>query len=101
MNTLMKRSLISIATLGLVVLGAMPALAQAIQLGDDIRIDLDRDRPDIQPRISSDGDRLDVEIYEEPRPATEIRIDDDGFAIEQTEPEPEQRLDLSVPLERE
>jgi hypothetical protein len=90
----------AVATISLII--ATPALAQIIQLGDDIRLDLSDDNErEIRPRISSDGDRLNLEVYEQEKPETEIRLSDDGLEIRETQPLPRQRLDLSIPLDEE
>jgi hypothetical protein len=86
-------------TVGLTI-GTAPALAQAIRLGNDIQIDLNRQKSELRPRISSDGDRVNVEIYEQPQPETRVRITNDGFDVREVQPQPEQRLELSVPLDQ-
>jgi hypothetical protein len=99
-KTRLKHSLFGLSALGFVLVGALPASAQAIRLGDGFEVDLNTPRGrEVQPRISSDGDRVNVEIYERPEPQTEIRIDEGQVEIRRTEQEPRQRLDLSVPVD--
>jgi hypothetical protein len=98
MKTLLQRSLFGLSALGLVLVGALPASAQAIRLGDDLEVDLTTPRErEVQPRVTSDGDRVNVEVYERPAPQTEIRVDQGQFEIRRTEQEPQQRLNLSIP----
>lgn len=98
----MRNQLISglgAALVGLTV-GTAPAFAQAIQLGDGIQINLGRQRSELRPRISSDGDRVNVEIYEQPKPETRVRISNEGLDVREVQPQPEQRIELSVPLDQ-
>lgn len=86
----------AIATLGFV--SAPPASALEIDLNGS-EIDLDDDDSDIRPRVSTDGDRLDVEVYEDPEPETRIDIGDDGVTLEQEQRRDRELIELSVPVE--
>ncbi|WP_416674290.1 hypothetical protein [Egbenema bharatensis] len=100
MKTVLKRGVLSLFVFGLALTGAVPASAQAIRLGDGFEVDLTTPRRrEVQPRISSDGDRVNVEIYERPEPQTEIRINENQVEIQRREQPPRQRLDLSIPVE--
>jgi hypothetical protein len=100
MQTLLKRGALSIFAFSLALTGAVPASAQAIRLGDSFEVDLTTPRQrEVQPRISSDGDRVNVEIYERPEPQTEIRINEGQVEIQRREQPLRQRLDLSVPVD--
>ncbi|HEY9626788.1 MAG TPA: hypothetical protein V6C84_05765 [Coleofasciculaceae cyanobacterium] len=98
MKTALKLSCLSAALTGLLLLDAAPTFAQEIQLGDGIRFDLDDDDSELRPRVSSDGDRVNLEVYEQPEPETRIRLSDEQVDIRQIDPPPEERLDLSIPL---
>ncbi|MBW4659628.1 MAG: hypothetical protein KME15_13210 [Drouetiella hepatica Uher 2000/2452] len=98
----MKNQLISClgaALMGLTV-GTVPASAQAIQLGDGLQINLGRQGSELRPRVSSDGDRVNVEIYEQPNPETRVRISNEGLDVREVQPQSEQRIELSVPLDQ-
>lgn len=99
MKSLLKTSFLCAALMGLAV-GATPAFAQAIQLGNGIQINSGRQESELRPRITSDGDRVNVEVYEQPKPETRIRISDEGLDIREVQPQPEQRLNLLVPLDQ-
>ncbi|MEO1132719.1 MAG: hypothetical protein AAFX40_08445 [Cyanobacteria bacterium J06639_1] len=79
------------------------ALAQAIQLGDAIEFDLSEPEIEREYRINTEGDELDVEVYEREEPRTEIQLFDDGGSpgidVRRTQPEPEKRLDFSLPID--
>jgi hypothetical protein len=86
------------ASAGMVLLGTVPAFAQAIRLGNDLEVDLTTPRErEVQPQVSSDGEQVNVEVYERPAPQTEIRVEGEEFEIRRTEQEPQQRLRLSIP----
>ena len=82
---------------GITLTMASPSVAQIIDLGG-FRIDLNEDESQIRPRISTDGDRLNLEIIEQPEPETQIRFDDQGLTIERVQEPAREVLDLSVPL---
>ncbi|MBI4780694.1 MAG: hypothetical protein HY785_05165 [Oscillatoriophycideae cyanobacterium NC_groundwater_1537_Pr4_S-0.65um_50_18] len=98
MKTALKLSCLGAALTGLLLLDAAPIFAQEIQLGDSVRFDLDNDNSELRPRVSTDGDRVNLEVYEQPEPETRIRLSDEQIDIRQVEPPPEERLDLSIPL---
>ena len=87
---------VAIAALSFVPASPTPALE--IDLGGS-EIDLDDDDSDIRPRVSTDGDQLDVEVYEDPDPETRIDIGDDGVTIEQEERRDRELIELSVPVD--
>lgn len=98
MQSLLRRSLFVVITASVALLSTIPASAQAIRLGNDLELDLTTPRErEVQPRVSSDGDRVNVEVYERPAPQTEIRVEGEEFEIRRTEQEPQQRLRLSIP----
>ena len=93
-----KFLLLGIVTVGGITLAtALPSAAQEINLGG-FRIDLDEDESQLRPRISTDGDRLNLEIIEQPEPETQIRFDSQGLTIERVQEPASEVLDLSVPL---
>lgn len=93
-----KFLLLGIVTVGGITLAtALPSVAQEINLGG-FRIDLDEDESQLRPRISTDGDRLNLEIIEQPEPETQIRLDSQGLTIERVQEPAREVLDLSVPL---
>ncbi|MFQ4135971.1 hypothetical protein PGN35_006580 [Nodosilinea sp. PGN35] len=101
MNRL-SASLLGLAAVGTVVLGASPAEAQIVELGDQIELDLRQNRnPELRPSLSTDGERLNLQLEEQPRPETRFRLGEDGVEIRQEQPEPRERLNLTVPLENE
>ena len=99
MKSLLKIGFLGAALIGSTV-GTTPALAQAIQLGDGIQINSGRQGSELRPRITSNGDRVNVGVYEQPKPETRIRISNEGVDIREAQPQPEQRLELSVPLDQ-
>ena len=93
-----KFLLLGIVTVGGITLAtALPSAAQEINLGG-FRIDLDEDESQLRPRISTDGDRLNLQIIEQPEPETQIRLDGQGLTIERVQEPAREVLDLSVPL---
>ncbi|HEY9619251.1 MAG TPA: hypothetical protein V6C78_02735 [Crinalium sp.] len=92
-------SLLSTMVVGLLLVSVTPASAQTVRLGDGVRVDLD-DHHDtrVRPRVSSDGERLNLELEEQREPETEIRLDNGRVDVRQVEQPPRQRVDLSVPL---
>lgn len=100
MNIGQKLTLLTLAIpASLAVLNIPEAKALEFQINDNLQIDLDRDRTEIQPRFSTDGEQLNLELYEQPQPETQIEIDDNGVQIEQEQAPPTERLDLSIPLD--
>ena len=101
MNRLNK-SLLGLAFIGTAVLGASPAMAQVFELGDQVELDLRQNRnPELRPSISTDGNQLNIQIEEQPRPETRFRFDGDRVELRQERPEPQQRLNLTVPIEED
>ena len=98
MKNALKLGCLGAALTSLLLLDAAPTFAQEVQLGDGVRIDLDDDDSELRPRVSSDGDRVNVEVYEQPEPETRIRLSDEQIDVRQFDPPPEERLDLSIPL---
>ncbi|MGD1942586.1 MAG: hypothetical protein ACFB0G_14860 [Leptolyngbyaceae cyanobacterium] len=93
-----KFLLLGIVTVSGIVLGtALPSAAQEINLGG-FQIDLDEDESQLRPRISTDGDRLNLQLIEQPEPETQIRLDGQGLTIERVQEPAREVLDLSVPL---
>ncbi|HSM84478.1 MAG TPA: hypothetical protein VLS96_22515, partial [Nodosilinea sp.] len=85
--------------LGTTVLGAAPATAQVFEIGDGIEFDLRENRdPELRPRISTDGNQLNIQLEEQPQPETRFRFDGEGLEIRQEQPAPQERLNLTVPL---
>ncbi|NEQ45158.1 MAG: hypothetical protein F6K00_16990 [Leptolyngbya sp. SIOISBB] len=82
---------------GITLTTTSPSAAQIIDLGG-FRIDLDEDESQLRPRISTDGDRLNLEIIEQPEPETQIRLDGQGLTIERVQEPAREVLDFSVPL---
>ncbi|HEY9642895.1 MAG TPA: hypothetical protein V6C57_20570 [Coleofasciculaceae cyanobacterium] len=93
-----KFGFLGTALVGLMMLSATPAFAQEIQLGNGLRVDLDRDHSQLRPSISSDGNRVNIGIYQQPEPETRVRISNDGFDVREVQPQPQQRVNLSLPL---
>ena len=79
-------------------LPAMPVRASETNL-ETIEIDLNDDDSEIRPRISTDGDQLDIQVYEKPEPETRIEFREDGFLIEQEQKPPQELFELSIPVD--
>jgi hypothetical protein len=99
MNRLNK-SLLGLAFIGTAVLGASPAMAQIFEFGDGIEFDLRQNRnPEVRPSLSTDGNQLNIQLEEQPRPETRFRFDGNSVELRQEQPEPRNRLNLTVPIE--
>lgn len=69
---------------------------------DEIELDVRQNRnPELRPNLSTDGERLNIQIEEQPRPETRFRLREDGVEIRQEQPEPRGRLTPTVPLANE
>ncbi len=93
--------MIASAIVGIAIVLATPSSALEIDLGG-AEVDLSEDSEEdseLQPRVSTDGHQVDVEVYEQPEPETEVRIKDDGITIEEEQEPPQEIIDLSVPVE--
>jgi hypothetical protein len=106
MNRQIKRpltiGLLGLAAAGTAILGASPALAQIVELGDQFELDLGGDRPsELRPSLSTDGNQLNLQLEEQPQPETRFRFDGDRLEIRQEQPEPQQRLNLTIPLDEQ
>ncbi|MEM9120123.1 MAG: hypothetical protein AAGD09_19890 [Cyanobacteria bacterium P01_F01_bin.56] len=97
MNRIQFRLLGLVATVGISLISTLPVTAQIIDLGG-FRINLDEEESEIRPRLSTDGDRLNLEIIEQPEPETQIRFDGEGITIERVQEPAREIFDLSVPL---
>lgn len=89
------------AIAGLAIVLATPSSALEIDLGGS-QVDLSEDSEEdseLQPRISTDGEQIEVEVYEQPEPETEVRIEDGGITIEEEQEPAQELIDLSVPVE--
>ncbi|MBD0335125.1 MAG: hypothetical protein ICV62_06530 [Cyanobacteria bacterium Co-bin13] len=97
-----RNKMLGLAIVGATVLGASPAMAQILEIGDQIQLDLGEDRqPEVRPSISMDGNQLNIQLEEQPRPETRFRINDGGVEIRQEQPAPRERLNLTVPIGEE
>lgn len=101
MNRLTK-SMFGLAVVGTTVLGATSAMAQIFEIGDQVEFDL-RDNRDseLRPRLSTDGNQLNIQLEEQPQPETRFRFDGDRIELRQEQPAPRERLNLTVPIETE
>jgi septum formation topological specificity factor MinE len=100
MNIFHKIAVISLAIpASLAVFPPSEAQALEFQINDTLQIDLDRDRTEIQPRLSTDGEQLNLELYEQPQPETQVEINENSVEIEQEQDPAVERLDLSIPIE--
>jgi hypothetical protein len=80
---------------------SLPVLGQEIQLGDDTNVDLDEDETELKPSLSTDGDRVNIQVEEQPKPETQIELNDDGVEVREEREPARERLDLSVPVDEE
>lgn len=95
-------SLLGLAVIGTTVLGATSAMAQTFEIGDQVEFDLQENRdPQLRPNLSVDDGQLNIQFEEQPRPETRIRLGEDGVEFRQEQPEPRERLNLTVPLEED
>lgn len=91
-----------VAAITLSFIFELAATAQVIKLGDGPQLDLSEPETETEYRVSTEGDELNVETYEREEPRTEIQLFDDdgspGIDVRRTQPEPEKKLDLSLPI---
>lgn len=99
----LNKSLLSLAVLGVAALNTSPAaIAQIVELGDQVEFDLGGNRdPELRPRLSTDGNQLNIQIEEQPQPETRFRFDGNRIELRQEQPAPRERLNLTVPIETE
>lgn len=85
---------------GLMAGGAIAAAAVLIPTTAQAGVNLNfgGEREGVQPRISTDGENLNLELEERRRPETQVEIRDGGVNIEQTRPEPDSILNITTPL---
>lgn len=92
-----KHFFLSLPILGFII--ANPVAALELQFGDDFGVDLDKDKTRVIPNISTDGNRLNIQLEEQKKPETQIRFNDNGgIQIRRKYYQPKERLNLSVPL---
>jgi hypothetical protein len=101
MNRLSK-SLLGLAVVGTTVLGATSAMAQIFEISDQVEFDLRDSRdPELRPNLSVDDGQFNIQLEEQPRPETRIRFDEGRVEFRQEQPDPRERLNLTVPLEND
>lgn len=92
-------------TASLVLAGAIaPLAATALEVRLDrnggVNLRLDNDRREVRPRVSLDGDRVNVGITSEPEPETEVNISEGALEIRRTRRPAESLGEFSIPLNR-
>ncbi|MBW4458902.1 MAG: hypothetical protein KME47_01455 [Nodosilinea sp. WJT8-NPBG4] len=99
----LNKFLLSLAVLSVAALNTSPAaIAQIVELSDQVEFDFGGDRdPELRPRLSTDGNQLNIQFEEQPQPETRFRFDDDRIELRQEQPAPRERLNLTVPIETE
>jgi hypothetical protein len=101
MNRL-QMSILGLAMFGAAAAIASPAQAQIFELGDQVELDLRPNRdPELRPSLSTDGNTLNLQFEEQPRPETRFRFGEEGFEIRQEQRPARPFLDLSIPINEE
>ena len=101
----MKTPSIWAVTAAMVLVGAIsPMAAEAFEVRLDrdggVNLRLDRDRRDIEPRVSLDGDRVNVDVVSEPEPETEVDFSDGDLEIRRTRRPAKSIGEFSIPFNR-